>query len=291
MAILYGTQSNGETLPVLVDQFGNLLAKGIEGQPGQPGQPGTPGEPGGEGPPGPPGTPGEGVPLPYGADGSYLQIVDGAPAWTDDPGPGPGPTPESNVVVKDLWTKYQLFNEEDSPIDPPDPTSYLKELDTWGKPGSRSFSGAAQPSLNSSGDAYISDTFELSESYGKVLTIMYEQTAIPSSSGYYPAPVVTANNEYAQLISSDFANLNAQGDLRFWRGGTINYLLNREIAELELTLTYGQSSLNSDKWYIRFFGLEEPGTYAFFRQLRIEKELKALRGMTTDIDLSRPTKD
>ena len=43
MAILYGTQSNGETLPVLVDQFGNLLAKGIEGQQGPPGDPGTPG--------------------------------------------------------------------------------------------------------------------------------------------------------------------------------------------------------------------------------------------------------
>ena len=40
MAILFGTQSNGETLPVLVDQFGNLLAKGIEGEPGPPGPPG-----------------------------------------------------------------------------------------------------------------------------------------------------------------------------------------------------------------------------------------------------------
>ena len=34
MAILFGTQSNGETLPVLVDQYGNLLAKGINGPPG-----------------------------------------------------------------------------------------------------------------------------------------------------------------------------------------------------------------------------------------------------------------
>ena len=41
MAILYGTQSNGETLPVLVDQFGNLLAKGIDGEPGPPGPPGV----------------------------------------------------------------------------------------------------------------------------------------------------------------------------------------------------------------------------------------------------------
>ena len=37
MAILYGTTGDGTTLPVLVDQFGNLLAKGIEGPPGPPG--------------------------------------------------------------------------------------------------------------------------------------------------------------------------------------------------------------------------------------------------------------
>jgi hypothetical protein len=66
MAILYGTQSNGETLPVLVDQFGNLLAKGIEGQPGEPG------------PPGPPGV-GE-LPLdPY--EGALLGWQDGQLAW------------------------------------------------------------------------------------------------------------------------------------------------------------------------------------------------------------------
>ena len=46
MAILYGTTSNGTTLPVLVDQFGNLLAKGIDGEPGTPGLPGPPGPPG-----------------------------------------------------------------------------------------------------------------------------------------------------------------------------------------------------------------------------------------------------
>ena len=40
MAILYGTTGDGTTLPVLVDQFGNLLAKGIEGPPGPEGPPG-----------------------------------------------------------------------------------------------------------------------------------------------------------------------------------------------------------------------------------------------------------
>jgi hypothetical protein len=40
MAILFGTTSSGNTLPVLVDQFGNLLAKGIPGDEGPPGPPG-----------------------------------------------------------------------------------------------------------------------------------------------------------------------------------------------------------------------------------------------------------
>ena len=47
MAILYGTQSNGDTLPVEVNEFGQLVAKGIEGPPGPEGPPGV-----GELPPG-----------------------------------------------------------------------------------------------------------------------------------------------------------------------------------------------------------------------------------------------
>lgn len=93
MAILYGTQSNGETLPVLVDQFGNLLAKGIEGAQGPPGEQGQQGE---QGIPGQPGAPGAGVPTPYGEEGSYLWIKDGSPAWTT--GSDPGPSPELGTI-------------------------------------------------------------------------------------------------------------------------------------------------------------------------------------------------
>ena len=72
MAILYGTQSNGETLPVLVDQFGNLLAKGIEGEQGI------------QGPIGPPGV-GE---LPPGAtDGALLGWENGELVWVTEPLP------------------------------------------------------------------------------------------------------------------------------------------------------------------------------------------------------------
>lgn len=48
--VLYGTQSNGETLPVQVDATGRLVAEGLEGPPGPEGP---------EGPEGPPGPAGE----------------------------------------------------------------------------------------------------------------------------------------------------------------------------------------------------------------------------------------
>jgi hypothetical protein len=76
MAILYGTMGDGTTLPVLVDQFGNLLAKGIEGAEGPPGE---------EGPPGPPGPTGNDGLIqwpPNPEEGDVLTWVDGSPQWT-----------------------------------------------------------------------------------------------------------------------------------------------------------------------------------------------------------------
>lgn len=52
MAILYGTQSNGETLPVQVNEFGQLVAQPLPGTQGPPGPEGPEGPAGPEGPPG-----------------------------------------------------------------------------------------------------------------------------------------------------------------------------------------------------------------------------------------------
>ena len=58
--VLYGTQSNGETLPVQVDATGRLVAEGLQGEPGEKGDKGDQGDPGPQGPPGEPGTGGGG---------------------------------------------------------------------------------------------------------------------------------------------------------------------------------------------------------------------------------------
>ena len=64
--ILYGTQSNGETLPVQVDATGRLVAEGLQGP---------------EGPQGPPGTPGTGELPPNPQEGQILGWENGALAW------------------------------------------------------------------------------------------------------------------------------------------------------------------------------------------------------------------
>lgn len=65
---LYGTQSNGETLPVQVNEFGQLVAEGLPGPPGEQGEQGI------QGPPGPAG----GMELPPG------EFEGGVLGWKND---------------------------------------------------------------------------------------------------------------------------------------------------------------------------------------------------------------
>ena len=78
--ILYGTQSNGETLPVQVDATGRLVAEGLPGPEGQPG------------PPGPEGPPGSSLDLPPDPwEGALLGWLNGELSWIGTP---PVPVPE-----------------------------------------------------------------------------------------------------------------------------------------------------------------------------------------------------
>jgi len=137
MAILYGTTGDGTTLPVLVDQFGNLLAKGIDGAEGPEGPEGPPG------PEGPEGDPGVGVPLPYGEEGSYLGIIDGVPKWNVPdipPGPEPEPTPTIELLTTpDLYpgSNYSLAlrNDQFVVIDPSNAwNQMIRTFSNWESP-------------------------------------------------------------------------------------------------------------------------------------------------------------
>ena len=105
--ILLGTQQNGETLPVQVNEYGQLVAQGLEGGIGPEGP---------EGPPGPPGPQGDGVPDYIGVeDGYILMIVAGQPTWVpaQDPSTGPiiGPWLQRTYELRGT-TRTQLFDTD-----------------------------------------------------------------------------------------------------------------------------------------------------------------------------------
>ena len=245
----------------------------------------------GEGPQGEQGEPGVGVPLPYGAEGSYLGIIDGIPQWNIPVGPGPEPIPEPNIVCTTLWDTYELRNAGNSPIEPPDKTEYLKTLDSWGNPNANTYEGASW--LRDSGwdEITVRDTFTLTNSYSKVLTVSYEVYITADASITFPAPVPVCSSQYAQLISNTMEKVYLNSDQSSFCGGSASWLINREEPELSVDMTYVLRYCSNQQIFIRYFALEDPGTFALRRQMQIEEQFRALRGMTSGIDLSRPTQE
>ena len=98
--VLYGTQSNGETLPVQVDATGRLVAEGLQGP---------------EGPPGPIGPPGpDGIvlpPDPY--EGALLGWLDGGLAWVSS---GAIPIPEGVFGPITAWDAESSYLEVEGSI-------------------------------------------------------------------------------------------------------------------------------------------------------------------------------
>ena len=175
--ILLGTQSNGETLPVQVNQFGQLVAQGLDGakgDKGDPGEDGAPGAKGDKGDPGEPGADGEGVPTPYGDEGSFLWIKDGAPAWTTggDPGPEPGPGrgPMSLVTEQLDYNRRPVVPISNSGIEQPNVDNWdahLKTLDCWEDPNRTLYTGVGSKQNYGIGLKYQLGSGAL----GKVMTL------------------------------------------------------------------------------------------------------------------------
>ena len=291
MAILYGTQSNGETLPVLVDQFGNLLAKGIDGTPGQPGEQGPQGEPGGEGPPGPKGDPGVGLPLPYGEEGSYLGIIDGVPQWNVPVPPGPDPEPEPDLVNTNVFDLYQLQTDAGTPIDPPDKLAWLQSQPSWTAEESFLVSGAAYFLGSNNYETKPPDEFKLKNAYGKILTIRYEARQSKTTSVGEAPLEIRPDNEYVQLISTNSTKPGTSEYTNFFFGTTAQFMINRDIENLSISIYYNMSYKVDCTSWIRYWALEDPGTVALRNQMAVQKQFNALRGVIMGSDLLSQTRD
>lgn len=291
MAILYGTQSNGETLPVLVDQFGNLLAKGIQGDPGTPGQPGTPGEPGGEGPPGPPGTPGEGVPLPYGPDGTVLGIVDGQPAWINAT-PVP-PAPDYSVTWANIDSTSYCVDETGASISPPNDLTYLSGLDSWLSRSNFDLAGSKRLVSTADEPNQTPLRFDFVNGFGKVVHLYFTAVYRMGDAGPYAwGNTWNWNNE-------NFVFLGVEGPAMtdpvvgqdLYAGWRISWLVNREIASADFSFSIYAAYSEMVAYRFRGMELEDAGAFSAKQQRQFEQRIRRLSILNMGIDRLSQSRD
>jgi hypothetical protein len=291
MAILYGTQSNGETLPVLVDQFGNLLAKGIDGAPGKDGPQGP------EGPQGPQGPQGQGVPLPYGEEGEGLVIVNGAPEWSEL---APLP-PKEPVIWLNPDESSKPATASGGAITVADPYVWAQNLDNWQKYPSHNAEGLSIRYGPWGSSGYGTLSFEFNNMFGQILTLYFCLSAYaPNGGTSYPELYPTWSNADISLVTSatadNITNPGAGKDNAM--AITQSFIFNREVDNATFTFDANCGYQFTVQRTLAFLGFkkEDPGTFALRNQMKVQRELESLRkafqsGMTTDIDLSRPTQD
>ena len=232
--ILLGTQSNGETLPVQVNSFGQLVAEGLqgsegpEGPEGPEGQEGPPGEPGQPGQPGADGKDGEGVPLPYGEEGSYLGIVDGVPTWNkpDFPVVKEGPflftdplLPPNSDRGPALWlginTKYEGPDTWDD---------HIRTLPCWETPDNTVPQGVGvSPRSN------VTIKFDLNNKLSDILSIhvIFDGRSGINSGRTYTATVSPVDATNISIIDNS-RDFYCPGAVPFLMEFDAKFLLNRE---------------------------------------------------------------
>ena len=160
MAILYGTTSGGDLVPVQVDQAGRLVAEGLDG------------------PQGPEGPAGPNELLPYGPEGSSLIIKNGVPTWEIvQPPSGPGPDALTLMDDRDLTpektTSYGMWDPTEVPWVPTeDWNDAIKSIATWTtqNKGLRGL-GASKENLGNQATLNVPFRLNLSGGESKVLQI------------------------------------------------------------------------------------------------------------------------
>ena len=136
-------------------------------------------------------------------------------------------------------------------------------------------------------------TLEIPNNFGKVL-VLYAQwnSTLTASFSVTCNWGFTFNSEFVNVISEDSKPaFQGAADQRVISWIENAYIFNAEVPSLELTW-FDDFPFAKDRTAV-FLGWDvwDSGTYALRRQMEVEKQLKALRGMTTGIDLSRPTQD
>ena len=253
--VLYGTQSNGETLPVQVDGTGRLVAEGLQGPKGDPGEQGQ------QGPQGDPGPPGEGVPYPLGPEGSLLTIVDGVPAWAMYVPPVP-PEPTNAVTLVDTygttWSGAKDFglrnNDGSIAANQSDWDTTIRTLDCWENPTSDA-RGLVVQKANSGNQELLTMPFKLDLTGGQGMVL---QLICSTRIGQNNPPVTDA---YFSITSSssDVVGINTTISAVEWiwnPKATFTFLVNQpDLGVVDFALK-GEAPLTGFLWSVDYLSLQ-----------------------------------
>lgn len=268
MAILYGTQSNGETLPVLVDQFGNLLAKGIEGPPGPPGEPGEPGS--AAFPPDP-------------QEGDLLGYQNGEVAWISGLNP-PVPTEDLQWMNPQ---EFKLLDKNSVEYDGPDKYEKAKTYPYWnvgsnaGKIGFEIGDGTdgtdprgyvLSKNMTFASAVGFQDVFKLYVEF-----VYWQATA---DTGLFDWVVITSDPNVSLIGNTLPGSRPSQpGDTIVYVKGTVDMRVSQPIEQFNLRFGLQGSRLAGISTYIQGYQYESQGSYALSTQLKLKQEVTEMRAL------------
>ena len=287
--ILLGTQQNGETLPVQVNEFGQLVAQGLDGAKGDKGDPGDPGEPGAPGAKGDKGDPGAdgkdgkdgiGVPTPYGEEGSYLWIKDGEPAWTtgDDPGPDPEPPTGPSAVLTNASATLTTMDQGGNPIYPPDDFEYVSTLESWQNPDHVEAAGWAGPFVVELPDSSpLEFTFE--RVFGTVITCYLCTCVQPlAADKNFDTKDLVWSDPNMIKVSEDFpTTTGSETGVLTYHSWSCSYMFNREITNATFKWDIKAGFANKIQMWFRGWKFEDVATFTLRRQIEAEQKLRTFQ--------------
>ena len=273
-----------EVIPNDVEVQGDLTVTGlINGSIGV-------GEPGPPGPQGPEGDPGVGVPLPYGEEGTYLRIKDGIPTWGAGDAPTP-PEPSGPVIWTNINSSGRLMDSSGNIITPEDPYTFVTGLDSWEDKNNFDTAGSSPFPItdptNSSGNFQPAMNFEFEDMYGKVLTLFFNISYVNSREAQQRITTECSfdSDQITQVAIDGPVYMENKSAGKAYAAWSVSYLFSREVAKASHSHHFYNSEMTNEIFHFRGWEVDDAGFFAM-------KQLQKLKlGMTSHIDLSRPTQD
>jgi hypothetical protein len=175
---------------------------------------------------------------------------------------------------------------------PADPNAYIQALPSWNNTGLMNFEGAVT-SFWEIKDHNITEQYSFTGSLGKVLTLgwafKFELEAYDDDHNPW---TFEWDNQHIVYINDDLTNPPATTPgTDIWIQGYASFLINRDISAATLKVGKRERAATSWNKFLRYFALEDAGTFAVKRQIEMEKNMKALRGIVMDSDLLSQRQD